>query len=223
MPAASPRLARRATVAIGVLLAIVIVFVAVRVSTDWPSILANAVPDDRFAARYVAHPVTSYLHISLGLIYLLAAPLQLSQRFRTRHYHLHRRLGRVLLSCALLSAAFALAFGIPHAWGGATEAAATVVFGTWFAACLVLAFRAIRRDAVAQHRRWMVRAFAVGLGIATIRIWTGIFEGVEQVLSGFTSPSLPHRTMFGVAFWLAFLIHVGLGEWWLRRTPPLTG
>jgi hypothetical protein len=29
--------------------------------------------------------------------------------------------------------------------------------------------------------------------------------------------------MFGVAFWLAFTMHVAFGEWWLRRTPALTG
>jgi hypothetical protein len=29
--------------------------------------------------------------------------------------------------------------------------------------------------------------------------------------------------MFGVAFWLAFTMHVLIGEWWLRRTPALDG
>lgn len=51
----------------------------------------------------------------------------------------------------------------------AGESIATVVFGVWFIASLVLAFRAIRRDDVPQHRRWLIRAFAVGVG--TIRIW----------------------------------------------------
>jgi hypothetical protein len=29
--------------------------------------------------------------------------------------------------------------------------------------------------------------------------------------------------MFGVAFWLAFSMHVAIGEWWLGRTPALNG
>ena len=209
--------------AIGVLILIVLAFAAIRVAVDWPNIRAGTTPDDSFAVRYVEHPWLAYLHIAPGVVYLIGAPLQLTRRFRIRHYDVHRRLGRVLLSCALIAGLFALLFGVPHAWGGTPQAAATVLFGSWFLACLVLAFRAIRRDDVPQHRRWMIRAFAVGVGIGTIRVWVGIFEGVEQGLSGGTSPSTPDLTMFGIAFWLAFTMHVAIGEWWLRRTPDLTG
>lgn len=218
-----PKLVGCAAVSMGALVTIVLIFVVIRVTVDWPHILAGSTPDDDFATRYVALPWLAYLHIAPGVVYLLGAPLQLSQRFRTRHYRVHRRLGRVLITCALVGGLFALLFGVPHAWGGAPEAAATIVFGCWFLACLVLAFRAIRRNDVRQHRRWMIRAFAVGIGIGTIRIWVGIFEGAEQIISGGTTPATPDTTMFGVAFWLAFTMHVCVGEWWLRRTPALTG
>jgi hypothetical protein len=52
---------------------------------------------------------------------------------------------------------------------------ATVLFGVWFLICLVLAFRAIRGGDIAQHRRWMIRAFAIGVGVGTIRIWIALF------------------------------------------------
>jgi uncharacterized membrane protein len=221
--APSPRLLRLVGLGVGTLIAIVLAFAAIRVVSDWPGILSGTMPDDEFAERYVENPWRGYLHIAPGIVYLLGAPLQLSRRFRTKHYDVHRRLGRVLLGCALVSATFALLFGIPFAWGGTLEATATVVFGTWFMACLLLAFRAIRGDNVPQHRRWMIRAVAVGVGIGTIRIWVGIFEGVEQGMSGGTTPDAPDHTMFGMAFWLAFAMHVAIGEWWLRRTPALDG
>jgi uncharacterized membrane protein len=210
-------------VASGLLIAIVLAFATMRVKDDWPAILADTIPDDEFARRYVEHPLRAYLHIAPGVVYLLGAPLQLTRRFRTRHYDVHRRLGRVLVTCGLISGVFALLFGIPSAWGGALQVTATAVFGTWFLACLVLAFRAIRRDDVPQHRRWMIRAFAVGVGIGTIRIWVGIFEGIEQGRSGGTTPASPDPTMFGVAFWLAFTMHVAIGEFYLRRTPAMNG
>lgn len=219
----TPRLLRPVGVGIGVLIAVVLAFATVRVVVDWPSILAGVVPDDDFAERYVEHPARAYLHIVPGVAYLLGALLQLSRRFRTRHYDVHRRLGRFLLACGLTSGTFALAFGVPFAWGGSLQAAATAVFGTWFLACLVLAFRAIRRDDVPRHRRWMVRAFAVGIGIGTIRLWVGVFEGIEQVRSGGTTPATPDPTLFAVAFWLGLGMHVAIGEWWLRRTPALAG
>src|SRR4051812_48438347 len=175
---ARPRGLAAIAVASAVLIAIVLVFAMIRVRTDWPHIINGTVPDDDFARRFVAHPWMGYLHIVPGVIYLLGAPLQLSRRFRTRHYRGHRRLGRALLSCALLSGILALCFGLLHSWGGWLEASAAFVFGAWFVACLMLAFGAIRRDDVPQHRRWMIRAFAVGIGIGTIRIWVGIFTPV---------------------------------------------
>lgn len=207
-----------------VLLLIVLGSALARATTDWPHILAGTAPDDVFAQRYVAHPWLAYLHIAPGMVYLFLAPLQLSRRFRTRHYAVHRRLGRVLLSCALLSGVLAMLLGLIYPWGGALEASASLIFGAWFVTCLVLAFRAIRGQDVAQHRRWMLRAFAVGVGIGTIRLWIGVFTTL--VISRNGGPeglTLPDQLTFGLAFWLAFAMHVAIGEWWLRRTPNLRG
>ena len=199
---------------LALLIAIVLAFFAIRLSVDVPNLAAGTVPEDAYDQRFVEHPWLAYLHIVPGVLYLIGAPLQLSRRFRTRHYPVHRRLGRVLVSMALLSGVFAIAFGVPFAFGGPGEAAATLVFGVWFLACLVLAFRAIRSDEVARHRRWMIRAFAIGVGVGTIRIWIGLFQATGL---------LSFRDSFPVAFWISFALHVAAAEWWLRRTPALTG
>jgi hypothetical protein len=60
----------------------------------------------------------------------------------------------------------------------------------------------------------MIRAFSVAVGVGTIRVWTIVFQGFGML-------SLP--ASLAVAFWLAFLIHVAAAEWWLQRTPALTG
>ena len=214
---------RPVAVAIGVLVTIVLVFFVRRLVTDAPHVLDGTVPDDDLAEKYVAHPWLAYGHMVPGVVYLLGTPLQLSHRFRSRHYVAHRRLGRVLLGCALLSGALSVVLGIVFAWGGGAETTATLVFGSWFVACLVLALLAIRRGHVAQHRRWMVRAFAVGVGVATIRIWVGVFTGIELGLLGMQDRTMPLRATFGVAFWLGLSMHVAFAEWWLRRTPALDG
>jgi uncharacterized membrane protein len=133
--------------------------------------------------------MAGYLHMTPGVLYLLGAPLQLSERFRTKHYTVHRRLGRVLATAAMISVVFALAFGLRFPWGGSLEAIATAAFGCWFLTCLVLAVRAIRRGEVSIHRRWMIRAFAVGLGVGTIRIWIGLL--LELACSTSTTASPP--------------------------------
>ena len=116
-----PAPVRTLTVVMGVLITIVLVFFVRRVATDWPNIIAGTVPDDDLAELYVAHPWLAYGHIVPGVVYLVLAPLQLSRRFRTRHYTLHRRLGRVLVACALFSGVLAVVLGFVFAWGGAPE------------------------------------------------------------------------------------------------------
>ena len=197
-----------------VLIGVVLVFFALRLSSDVPSLLAGSEPDDAFDRRYVQHPWLAYLHIVPGVVFVLGAPLQLALRIRSRHYRLHRRLGRFLVTAGLLSGVFALVFGGLHPYGGDGQAAAALVFGTWFVLCLILGFGAIRRQDVVRHRRWMIRAFTVAIGVGTIRIWVGLFQ-VTGLLS--------LRDSFAPAFWIGLAIHVVVAEWWVRTTPHPPG
>lgn len=189
------------------LIVVVLVFASMRVVTDLPIILSGRTPSpDAFEARYVAAPGLAYAHIVPGVLYLLGAPLQLHRGFRGRHPAVHRAMGRVLLAAGLLSGAFALGFGIPFSFGGAFQSLAAAVFGSWFLLCLLLGYAAIRRRDVRRHRRWMIRAFAVGLGVGTIRLWIGLFVAID---------AMPITDTFAIAFWLGLGMNVLAGELWL--------
>lgn len=196
------------------LILVVVTFAVIRLVEDIPELRAGTVPDDEYAQRYVEHPWLAWAHIAPGLVYLIGAPFQLAYRIRSRAYWFHRRLGRVLLVAGLLSAVFAIAFGGPFAFGGVGEASAAVVFSIWFGICLVLAFRAIRQDRVVDHRRWMIRAFAIGLGVGSIRVWVGIFMATGL---------LDLKGSFAPAFWIAFVSHAIGAELWIRTTPHPKG
>jgi uncharacterized membrane protein len=198
-----------------VLILIALVAVGVRIATDWPNVAAGTVPsEDSFDRRYALHPVLAYVHILPGVIYLLGAPFQLSRRFRERHLTLHRRMGRVVLPAGVAAGVFAIVFGTLFPFGGLSEASATVVFGAYFISALVIALIAIKGRDVTRHRRWMIRAFAIGLAIATIRIWIGLFQ-VFGVLS--------FEHSFGVAFWLSFVLHALAAELYLAKRPGVRG
>lgn len=197
------------------LIAITLVFAVIRVTTDLPLVAAGrAAEPGTFEERYVAQPWLAYLHLVPGVLYLLTAPLQLWRRFRERHFAFHRRFGRVVLALGLTSGIFALGFGIPFSFGGPWQSLATAVFGSWFLVALLLAFRAIRGGDVRAHRRWMIRAFAVGLGVGTIRLWVGLLVGTGL---------LPFEQSFAPAFWLGLGMHVIAGEAWLRWRPEAAG
>jgi predicted membrane metal-binding protein len=56
----------------------------------------------------------------------------------------------------------------------------------------------------------MIRAFAVGVAVGTIRIWQAIFVGFGL---------LSFEDAFGPTFWISFSLHVAAAELWLRARP----
>ena len=205
---------------LALLVAVVLGSFGVRLAVDMPNVVAGTVPGpDAFEQRYALHPLAAYAHIVPGVVYLLGAPLQLSHRFRSRHMAVHRRLGRAVLAAGLIAGVAAIVVGVWFPYGGTLEAGAAVAFGAWFVVALVLAYRAVRRRDVARHRRFMIRAFAVGLAVGTARVWIGIFQSVGVL-------AIQHNTgrpWFGVAFWLALVIHAVVAEAYLAARPTVTG
>ncbi len=193
------------------LIAVVLVFAALRMSADSQNIASGVIPDEgEFDRRYAQNPILAYVHIIPGVVYLVISPFQISRRFRNRHLVLHRKTGRILVPTGIVSGVFGVVFGFFFSFGGFLEASASVVFGIWFVTALVLAYRFIRAGDTVRHRRWMIRAFAIGLGVGTIRLWIGLFQGFGL---------LDEVTSFGVAFWLSWTLHVIAAEIWLWRRP----
>ena len=74
--------------------------------------------------------------------------------------------------------------------------------------------RVLRRE-IAQHREWMIRAFAIGLAVATIRPIIGLFFATSR-LSGLTPDAF-----FGIAFWIGFVLPFLAAESSIRWSRPL--
>src|SRR6267378_1734566 len=167
--------------------------------------------DDLFAH----YPILTLVHIVPGLLFMLLGPLQFSPTIRARHLRWHRWSGRVFVVCGVVIgiSALVMSFGMP-AIGGFNQAAATTLFATFFLFALCKAFWHIRRREIGLHREWMIRAFSVGLAVATIRPVIGMFFATSR-LSGLT----PHE-FFGIAFWIGFVLHLIAAEAWIRATLP---
>jgi len=165
--------------------------------------------DDLFA-RY---PILTLVHIVPGMLFMILGPLQFSSTIRERHLRWHRWSGRIFVACGLVigTTALVMSFGMP-AIGGLNQAAATTLFGTFFLIALCKAFWHIRRREIALHREWMIRAFSIGLAVATIRPIVGVFFATSP-LTGLTP-----REFFGIAFWIGFVLHLIAAEAWIRTT-----
>jgi hypothetical protein len=187
-----------------VLTAIPIVISLVRIG----QIPLDALPAD--AAKFTAVPLGHFFHAAGGAIFGLLGPFQFSRVMRGRFGRLHRWMGRVfvLAGLALGLTSLRLLWQFPEA-GTWILAAARLAAGAALIAALGLGLRAaIRRDLV-RHRAWMIRAYAIGMGAATIAlIMFPIFVITGAPLEGYLSD---------LAFVGSWVINIALGEWVIRR------
>jgi len=195
---------------------IVLSLIGVAVVTRRLLTLMNAIPaagpTAGLDAGFARHETLTIIHIIPGLLFMLLAPLQFVKRIRVRRPALHRWIGRTVVGLGMVIGGSALVMSPQMAIGGPTETAATTLFGCVFLFAMIRGFIYIRRGNRRLHREWMIRAFAIGMAVATIRPIVGVF---------FATSRLTHLTphdFFGVAFWLGFTIQFLIAEMWIRYT-----
>jgi uncharacterized membrane protein len=167
---------------------------------------------DRIDHRYADHPIMTLLHVLPGALLLILMPLQFSIRVRSRFITLHRWSGRLLVLTSFVAVPAGLFFGVVMPWGGAGEAIGVTLAGGFFLSAVSVAFFAIRRGEVARHREWMIRAFAVALGISTVRVVALVFD-VTLTPAGVRTPEV-----FVLSIWTGWLLTLGVAEAWIRHT-----
>jgi len=176
----------------------------------WPGRFgAPASPAAALDAGFAQHMVLTLIHILPGGLFLTLASLQFVPSIRQKHLQVHRWMGRVLVMCGLIIGVSALVMSYTMNIGGPNESAATTLFAIVFLICLTNGYRHIRRKEVARHREWMIRAYGVGLGVATTRPIVGMFFAFRRLT--------PHE-FFGIAFWLGFTITFLAAEAWVDYT-----
>ena len=165
--------------------------------------------DDIFAL----HRSITLVHIIPGFLFMVLGPLQFVKSIRARYLNVHRWSGRLFVASSLVIGftAIWMSLAVP-AIGGLNQAVATLLFAILFLFSLVKAVLHIRRREIPQHREWMLRAYAIGLAVATIRPIIGIFFATSR----FTHLT-PHD-FFGTAFWLGFTLQLIAAESWIQYT-----
>ena len=163
---------------------------------------------------FLDFPTVVALHVVLGGVYLALAPFQFVGRIRSRHLGYHRWAGRLLVSVGLVVGATALFMGLVIPKGGWPERAVISLFGILFLFALIRGFLHVRAGRVALHREWMIRAFAIGLAIATARL---IFFPV--LLITMVNPTEERfGTLLVMALAVAFVLHASVAELWICVT-----
>lgn len=173
--------------------------------------LAGNAPVTADNARFFDMPLPVVLHIFAASIFCLLGAFQFSPGIRRRHPGWHRGAGRVLIPCGILAALtglwMTLFYDLPPT-DGTLLGVIRFFFGTAMIVSIVLAVFAIRRRDIPQHRAWMMRGYAIGLGAGT-QVFTHVPWGL---LVG--PPGEFTRAMLMTAGWV---INLAVVEWALRR------
>lgn len=155
-------------------------------------------------AWFTSHAALTYVHILCALAFVLLLPLLFWSRTRGS-----RTVQRAVYPLGLIVGLTAYGMSV-FAVGGWLERFAVLFFNTLFLFALYRAFAFDRAGDRRQKQRWLLRAIAVLLGIATVRPVMGIF---------FATSPLTHLTpqqFFGIAFWIGWSINTLVMELWLR-------
>lgn len=113
---------------------------------------------------------TFYLHIVLGGVALLVGWTQFVSAWRIRNLSLHRRIGKVYVGAALISAATAVYIAL-FATGGPVPATGFICMGVvWFFTTLK-AYTFIRKKNVVRHQQMMLYSYATCLAAVTLRLY----------------------------------------------------
>jgi uncharacterized membrane protein len=159
--------------------------------------------DDHFARYLVALRV----HIAGGMGAMLAGPWQFSARLRARYLPVHRMLGRVYVVSVLVGSVGGFAMALVSLEGLPTHLGFGALAVLW-AGTVVQAYRCARAGEITEHRRWMIRNFALSLAAVMLRIYLGLMLGPLH---------WSFRTTYITVSWACWVPNLLVAEWLLRR------
>lgn len=149
-----------------------------------------------------------YVHIAGSVTALALGPFNLLESSRKRSPRRHRIMGRIYIAgvaAGSLSGIY-LAF---EATGGLISTLGFLGLALAWLYTAVRAVQTIRARRAAEHRRWIIRNYALTLAAVTLRIWLGLFVfafGEENFTTSYT-----------IISWLCWVPNLVMAEWLLRR------
>jgi len=140
-------------------------------------------PDMRPA--FIAHSTAIHIHVFAAVVAMALGPLQFSDTVRKNYRAVHRWSGRIYLGVGVLVGGLAGLYIARHAYGGVISQLGFSLLALLWLYTGLRAYLAIRAGAIAEHRNWMVRNFALTLAAVTLRLYVpfSVVAGFEFVVA----------------------------------------
>lgn len=159
-------------------------------------------------------------HIGFGAVALVTCGFQVWPWFRGKYPVAHRWMGRAyvflgVLPSGLVGIVVALTslMGVPGRLGNVTLAVVWLLM-------TYRAYKSARRRQFGDHRRWMIRSFALTTSIVMNRIWSvvlvfALMPWLDSHYGGDMDALILDAAMAGI--WLSWVVNLLIAEWWLER------
>jgi len=147
-------------------------------------------------------PTMAYLHLGFGFIAMFCGPFQLNQYLRTRFIRVHRQLGKLYIASVFISAISGFFLALESYGGLVTHVGFAMMAVVWFVST-AMAYYSIMKGSIAEHRKWMIRSYALTLAGVTLRIYLGL-----GVASG-----LQFSEFYPVLSWICWVPNILIVEW----------
>lgn len=161
--------------------------------------------------NFRTYPIARMSHMLPGLTYMLLAPFQFIPRIRNRYPKFHRINGRMVLILTIVLLPSGMIFAFAHPYVGFREQVPTVFYTVIYLVCVAMGLRSIYRRRFAEHREWMIRVYAFGLGIYSIRVWYWLFLNFSDQ---------PSTEFFATSFWIGIAANLVIAEVWINLSRP---
>lgn len=189
------------------LTAVALHLLAIRPPARLEAFLGAAELYDAHFPLFGRHAWPTYFHVVFGALLAALIPFQLSTRLRRANVSAHRVSGALFVCSGLVAGMTGAYLSVVMPFGGLPETVLVLAMVVVFVWCLVQTVRAALTGSIRSHRRWVVRAVAITLSIATQRV----------VFSVLLLPGLwPLRTAFWIAIAIAVPLNLAVAEWYLR-------
>lgn len=168
------------------------------------------------------HYLTLSGHIVFGSIALISCSLQVWPWLRKTHPKVHRISGRIYVFAGVVpSGILGLVVSVIAVQDPAGRIGNVLLSLLWFATTF-LGLAAARQRRFGDHRRWMIRSFALCWSIVVNRVWIGIYLLIltpfEQSYYGGDTQAMVESVAVA-AIWSSFVVNLMIAQWWLDRRP----
>lgn len=175
-----------------------------------------------YSARYLLHPPRTpaealgnprgvpwlLIHVAGSITALLVGSAQFVPALRRSSRAPHRWTGRVYVLGCLIGGGAGLVLA-PGSYAGPIASAGFGSLAVIWIATTLLGWRAAVQGRLVEHRRWMIRSWALTLAAVTLRLYL-------PLVMVFDLPFLPWYRAISFLAWVPNLM---LAELWLRRRP----